>query len=62
MSNTVNLVDTEELKECLGEGFTPESTMKCYDISKNDYDRIINSKANISVKMGKDSPLWENEE
>ena len=52
-------VDTEELKGCLEEGFTPESTMHVYGISKKEYDRAINSPKNIHIKMSKTAPLYE---
>ncbi len=52
-------VDTEELKMCLDEGFSAESTQKSYDITKEEYRRVITSKTNIKTKMGKNSELSE---
>ena len=53
-----NYVDTEELKSCLGDS-SPKETIKFYDISKEDYDKVINSKRNIKVRIGKKSPAYE---
>jgi len=52
-------VDTAELKGCLEDGFSPKSTRLCYDITKKEYDRVVNSKTNIKTKLGKNSPVRE---
>jgi len=57
----VDYVDTDELNECLVEGFSPKSTRECYDITKKEYDRVVNSKTNIKTKLGKDSPVREDD-
>ena len=57
-----NYVDTNELKDCLSEGFTPESTMSFYDISKEEYEKTLNSEKNIKTLIGINSPAYEKEE
>ena len=56
-----NSVGTEELNSSLIEGFTPKSTMKFYDISKEEYHRVVNSESEVSTKIGKNSPVYEDE-
>ena len=55
-----NYVDTDELQSCLADS-EPKDTIKFYDISKEDYDRVVNSKTNIKVRIGKNSPCYEDE-
>ena len=55
-----NYVDTEELQSCLADS-EPEETIKFYDISKEEYERVVNSKVNIKTKIGKNSPCYEGE-
>ena len=50
-----NIIDTEELQSCIVEGFTSESTIEFYDISKEEYYKTVNSKKNITTKIGKNS-------
>ena len=57
-----NYVDRNELKQCIIDGSSPSSSIRFYDISKEDYVRVINSKRNIGVKIGKRSPCFDPEE
>jgi hypothetical protein len=55
-----NYVDRDELVSCL-DTFTSKQSIKFYDISKEEYDRVINSKRNARVKIGRKSPAYEDE-
>jgi hypothetical protein len=57
-----NYVDRNELRQSIDDGSSPSSSRRFYDLSKEVYDKVINSKRNISVKIGKNSPCFDPEE
>ena len=50
--------DTEELKDGVENGIPPADSMEFFGISRKEYDRVLNSKTNISGKIGKRAAAW----
>jgi len=54
--------DTEELKDDVEEGITPEFSMYFFGITREEYDRVLNSKTNIYGKISKTAPAYEGDD
>lgn len=54
--------DTKELKDGVEEGMSPENSMIFFGITREEYDRVINSKTNIYGRISKSAPAYEGDD